>query len=182
MNRYRIPLILQCLVFLIPLNIFMWGDWIIVDLQWAFFRFQSSPYGDSLIPIYKDISYILLGQTSGIHPVLAVVFWVAGGTLLVIGLLSILFAYINERPDFIRKTSIITIFAGIFFGLSAIERFVGGFAIPVGVPVILIIGWWMYREGSGDDAADDEPGDGNDEEISDGNGDKPGDEKAIGPQ
>jgi len=152
----------------------MWGDWIIVDLQWAFFRFQSSPYGDSLIPIYKDISYILLGQTSGIHPVLAVVFWVAGGTLLVIGLLSILFAYINERPDFIRKTSIITIFAGIFFGLSAIERFVGGFAIPVGVPVILIIGWWMYREGSGDDATDNEPGDGNHDE--------PGDEKAIGPQ
>ena len=182
MNRFRIPLILQCLVFLIPLNIFMWGDWIIVDLQWAFFRYQSSPYGDSLIPVYKDINYILLGQTSGIHPVLAVVFWVAGGTLLVIGLFSILYAYLNERPDVIRKTSILTIIAGIFFGLSAIERFFGGFAIPVGVPVILIIGWWMYREGSGDDAADDEPGDGTDEEHGAGNDDKHGDEKAIGPQ
>jgi hypothetical protein len=160
----------------------MWGDWIIVDLQWAFFRYQSSPYGDSLIPVYKDINYILLGQTSGIHPVLAVVFWVAGGTLLVIGLFSILYAYLNERPDVIRKTSILTIIAGIFFGLSAIERFFGGFAIPVGVPVILIIGWWMYREGSGDDAADDEPGDGTDEEHGAGNDDKHGDEKAIGPQ
>ncbi len=170
MNRYRIPLILQCLVFLIPLNIFMWGDWIIVDLQWVFFRYQSSPYGDSFIPVYKDINYILLGQTTGIHPVLAVVFWVAGGTLLVIGLVSILFAYINERPDFIRKTSIFTFLAGIFFGLSAIERFFGGFAIPVGVPVILIISWWMYREGSADDTTDEE------------SGDEPGDENVIRPQ
>ena len=156
MSRYRIPLILQCLVFLIPLNIFMWGDWIIVDLQWAFFRYQSSPYGESLIPIYKDISYILLGQTTGIHPVLATVFWVAGGILLVIGLLGIIFACFNERSDLIRKASIFTILAGIFFGLSAIERFAGGFAIPVGVPIIIFIGWWMYQEKREDDMKDDE--------------------------
>jgi len=156
MNRYRIPLILQCLVFLIPLNIFMWGDWIIVDLQWAFFRYQSSPYGESLIPIYKDINYILLGQTTGIHPILAVMFWVAGGTLLVIGLLGIIFAYLNEQSDLIRKASIFTILAGIFFGLSAIERFAGGFAIPVGIPIVIFIGWWIYREESEEDKTDEE--------------------------
>jgi len=159
MNRYRIPLILQCLVFLIPLNIFMWGDWIIVDLQWAFFRYQSSPYGESLIPIYKDINYILLGQTTGIHPILAVMFWVAGGTLLVIGLLGIIFAYLNEQSDLIRKASIFTILAGIFFGLSAIERFAGGFAIPVGIPIVIFIGWWIYREESEEDKTDEESSD-----------------------
>ncbi|MGA2913172.1 MAG: hypothetical protein ABSE07_06620 [Methanoregula sp.] len=158
MNRFRIPLILQCLVFLIPLNIFMWGDWIIVNLQWAFFRYQSSPYGESLIPIYKDINYILLGQTTGIHPVLAVVFWVAGDVLLIIGLLSIIFAYLNKRPDLVRKASIFTILAGIFFGLSAIERFSGGFAIPVGVPIVIFIGWWMYQGKYEDDKTDEGPG------------------------
>ena len=156
MKRYRIPLILQCLVFLIPLNIFMWGDWIIVDLQWAFFRYQSSPYGESLIPIYKDINYILLGQTTGIHPILAAVFWVAGGIFLAIGLLGIIYAYVNEQSDLIRKASIFTILAGIFFGLSAIERFAGGFAIPVGVPIVIFIGWWMYREESEDKETDEE--------------------------
>ncbi len=159
MNRYRIPLILQCLVFLIPLNIFMWGDWIIVDLQWAFFRYQSSPYGESLIPINKDVNYILLGQITGIHPVLAVVFWVAGGTLLVIGLLGIIFACINERADLIRRASIFTILAGVFFGLSAIERFAGGFAIPVGVPIVIFIGWWMYRGESEENETEDESSD-----------------------
>jgi hypothetical protein len=159
MNRYRIPLILQCLVFLIPLNIFMWGDWMIVDLQWAFFRYQSSPYGESLIPFYKDINYILLGQTTGIHAVLAAVFWMAGGILLVIGLLGIIFAYYNEQSDIIGKASIFTILAGIFFGLSAIERFAGGFAIPVGVPIVIFIGWWMYREESEENETDEEPGD-----------------------
>jgi hypothetical protein len=134
----------------------MWGDWIIVDLQWAFFRYQSSPYGESLIPIYKDINYILLGQTTGIHPILAVMFWVAGGTLLVIGLLGIIFAYLNEQSDLIRKASIFTILAGIFFGLSAIERFAGGFAIPVGIPIVIFIGWWIYREESEEDKTDEE--------------------------
>ena len=37
MTRYKILLILQCLIFLIPLNIYMWGDWLLVNVQWALF-------------------------------------------------------------------------------------------------------------------------------------------------
>jgi hypothetical protein len=159
MINYRNSFILHILVFLIPLNIYMWGDWMIVDLQWAFFRFQSSPYGDSLIPVNKDISYILLGQTTGIHPVLASLFWAAGGILLIVGLLALIFCYLDNRSDLVRKVSFFTIAAGIFFGLSAIERFAGGFAIPVGVPIVLFIGWWMYQKNVEPEETDDEPGD-----------------------
>ncbi len=159
MIKYRNSFILQILVFLIPLNIYMWGDWIIVDLQWAFFRFQSSPYGDSIIPINRDISYILLGQTTGIYPVLSTMFWTAGAALLVVGLLGLIFCYLNERPDLVSRVSLFTILAGIFFGLSAIGRFAGGFAIPIGVPIVIFIGWWLYREKSEPDTIDDKPGD-----------------------
>lgn len=160
MIKYRNSFVLQILVFLIPLNIYMWGDWIIVDLQWAFFRFQSSPYGDSIIPINRDINYILVGQTSGIHPVLATLFWAAGGALLIAGLLVLIFCYLNERSDLAGKVSYFTIAAGIFYGLSAIERFVGGFAIPIGVPIILFIGWWLYQEKYEDVLKRDEPEEG----------------------
>lgn len=97
MNKFRIPLILQCLVFLIPLNIYMWGDWIIVDLQWALFRYQQSPYGNSLIIGNKDINYILLGQTTGMYNILATLFWTTGSILLIIGLLLTILANVDER-------------------------------------------------------------------------------------
>ena len=148
MVKYRIPLIVQCLLFLIPLNIYMWGDWIIVDLQWALFRYQQSPYGNSLIPVYKDISYIVLGQTTGLYNVLSTVFWITGCVLLIIGLFVIILSNIGETVMSLKKASIFTIAAGILFGFSALLRFSGGFAIPVGVPIVLFFGWWMYQEKS----------------------------------
>ena len=63
---------------------------------------------------------------------------------------------------FIRKSSIFTIIGGIFFAFSALLRFYGGFAIPVGVPFVIFIGWWMYKEtfepeGQGESVDDGEP-------------------------
>ena len=49
---------------------------------------------------------------------------------------------------------------GIFLGLSAVCRFNGGFAIPIGVPIILIIGWWMYTAADETDEPENEPEDG----------------------
>ena len=146
MNKNRIALILQTLIFLIPLNIYMWGDWIIVDLQWALFRYQQSPYGNSLIIGNKDINYILLGQTTGMYNILATLFWTTGSILLIIGLLIIILANIDERSTLIKKAAIFTVIGGIFFGFSALLRFYGGFAIPIGVPFVIFIGWWMYKE------------------------------------
>ncbi|HZV46484.1 MAG TPA: hypothetical protein VFG06_03950 [Thermodesulfovibrionales bacterium] len=162
MVKYRLPLILQCLIFLIPLNIYMWGDWIIVDLQWALFRYQQSPFGNSLILGYKDINYIFLGQTMGWYNILSTLFWITGSVLLIIGLLLIIQANIDERLILIKKASIFTIIAGIFFGLSALLRFFGGFAIPVGVPIVMFFGWWMFKEkfepdGTEEDLDDKEP-------------------------
>jgi hypothetical protein len=158
MTRFKIPLILQCLIFLIPLNIYMWGDWLLVNAQWALFRYQQSPYGDSFIPGYKDILYILLGQTTGWYNIAAAVFWTTGAVILLIGLIITIIASTREESEKIRTASYFTMIGGIFLGLSAICRFNGGFAIPVGIPIILIIGWWMYQETDDPDETDDESG------------------------
>jgi hypothetical protein len=146
MVKYKIPLIIQCLIFMIPLNIYMWGDWIIVNLQWVLFRYQQSPFGNIFIPGYRDINYIILEQTTGLYNILSTVFWITGGILLIIGLLLIIQANINERLILVKKASIFTVIAGIVFGLSALLRFFGGFAIPVGVPIVMFVGWWMYQQ------------------------------------
>jgi hypothetical protein len=159
MNRFKLSLIFQCLIFLIPLNIYMWGDWILVNVQWALFRYQQSPYGDSLIVGYKDILYILQGLSTGLYNIAAAVFWTAGVLILLAGLIITLVAYTRKESDKLKTASYFTLAGGIFLGLSALCRFNGGFAIPVGVPIILIIGWWMYREADKPDETENEPED-----------------------
>ena len=163
MNRFKLSLIFQCLIFLIPLNIYMWGDWILVNVQWALFRFQrafiqfqQSGYVDSLILGYKDILYILHGQSTGLYNIAAAVFWTTGVIVLIAGLIITIVAYTRKESEKLKTASYFTLAGGIFLGLSALCRFNGGFAIPVGVPIILIIGWWMCREADKPDEMEDE--------------------------
>jgi hypothetical protein len=146
MVRYKIPLILQCLTLLIPLNIYMWGNWILVNLQWAFFRYQYTAEGSGFFPGNKDVTFVLLGFTSGIHNVLAVYAWAAGSILLLAGVLITVYACLREDAARIRIASFFTIGAGILFGISAVERFFSGFAIPLGLPVLFAIAWITYRQ------------------------------------
>jgi hypothetical protein len=146
MDNKKILLFIQVILLLIPLNVYMWGDWLLVNVQWALFRYQQSPIGSSLILGYKDILYIVQGQTSGSYNILAALFWTIGGVLLLIGLLITLFGWVNERSGFIKTASFFTLGGGVLFLFSALGRFMGGFSIPLGVPIILLIGWWMYQQ------------------------------------
>jgi len=168
MNRFKIPLILQCLIFLIPLNIYMWGNWTLVNAQWALFRYQEAPgVGTSFILGYKDILYIYLGQNTGLYNIAAAGFWTTGAAILLIGLIITIVAYFEEEPYKIKTASYFTLCGGILLGLSAICRFNAGFAIPIGVPIILIIGWWMYRETDEAEEMEDETDDKTDNETDD---------------
>jgi len=160
MNRFKLSLIFQCLIFLIPLNIYMWGDWILVNVQWALFRYQQSPYGNSLIVGYKDMLYILQGLSTGLYTIAAAVLWTTGVIILLAGLITTIVAYAREESDKLKTASYFTLAGGIFLGLSALCRFNGGFAIPIGVPIILIIGWWMYKAADETEDTENEPEDG----------------------
>lgn len=157
MEKYRTSLILQCLIFLIPLNIYMWGDWLLVNVQWALFRFQQSELGNSLILGNKDLLYIYFGQSTGIFNIAAAYLWAIGTIILVIGLIITIYAYIEEKSSVLKKASFFTIGSGIILALSAACRFQGGFSIPIGVPVILIIGWWIYQENRNEEEDETEP-------------------------
>jgi hypothetical protein len=158
MDKYRTSLIFECLIFLIPLNLYMWGDWLLVNVQWALFRFQQSELGNSLILGHKDILYIYSGQSTGLFNIAAAGFWTLGTLLLVSGLIVTIFASRKKESALLKKASFFILAAGIILAFSAICRFKGGFSIPVGVPIILIIGWWIYRENRDDDQQTDEPG------------------------
>jgi hypothetical protein len=156
MDKYRNSLLFQCLIFLIPLNIYMWGDYMLANLQWALFRYQVTEYGNSLILGNKDISYMYLGLNTGLFNVAAASLWAIGTIILFIGLIITIYGYIEEESSLLKSASLLTIGGGITLGLSALCRFNGGFAIPIGVPVILLIGWWIYQENNEDEDDEDD--------------------------
>ncbi|WAC04187.1 MAG: hypothetical protein OS112_06855 [Methanoregula sp.] len=158
MAKYKYLLALQAFIFLIPLNVYMWGDWLLVNVQWALVRYQQSPIGSSIILCYKDIFYILEGRTTGIYNILAASSWTLGSVLLLTGILITLCAWIYERSGLLRTASLFVIGGGIMYCFSALGRFTGGFSIPIGVPIIFITGWLLYHQ---------KPGPEDDEEMSD---------------
>ena len=151
MNKYKISLLLQCLVFLIPINIYVIGDWLGTGVQWALFRYQQTYLGDSLILVTRGITYVLNGTIGGMGGI-SLVLWATGALLFIIALILVILANIKEDPARIKKASIFTLAGGIIFFVSIILQYgvllngQSGFAIPVGIPIILVIGWWMYQE------------------------------------
>ncbi len=162
MNRYRIPLILQCLVFFIPINIYVIGDWLGTGVQWALLRYQQTYLGNSLILVTKDITYVLTGVISG-RSGISYVLWTAGVILFIIATILVILANTGEDSAMVRKASLVTITGALLLTGSVIMQYgifftsQSGFAIPVGIPVILIIGWLMYQEKFEPDATDDVP-------------------------
>jgi hypothetical protein len=159
LTKYRIPLILQCLVFLLPLSIEIIGDWIAVRIRWAFFTFQQTyqvPYsGSSLFPLGREIMVI-----SGGRSLISGIIWAAGGVLFMIAVFLLVYTCIKDTPALVKKASLLTIMGGLLLLVALVVQYgitlqsMAGFAIPIGVPVILIIGWGMYtvEEYESDDA------------------------------
>jgi hypothetical protein len=164
MNRYRIPLVLQCLVFIIPINIYVIGDWLGTGVQWALLRYKQTYLGNSLILVSKDITYVLKGVISG-RSGNSYILWTAGVVLFIIATILVILANTDEDSVMVRKASLVTITGALLLTGSVIMQYgiffssQSGFAIPVGIPVILIIGWWMYQEKFEPDATDNVPDD-----------------------
>ena len=164
MNKYRIPLILQILVFIIPINIYVIGDWLGTGVQWALLRYQQTYLGNSLILVTKDITYVLSGVITG-RSGISYILWAAGVLLFVIATILVILANAEEDPAIVRKASLVTIAGAVLLSGSVIIQYgiflssQSGFAIPVGIPVILIIGWWMYQEKFETTVKDDSPED-----------------------
>lgn len=149
-SRFRLPLIVQCLLTLIPVNIYVVGDWLAVGMQWIFFQYQQSYMGNSLILFTRELDYIRYGWITG-RSALAAEVAMAASFLLLISLIIFIYVGLTESGAQIKAGALSTIGGGCLFLLSDIIQYgilfhgPAGFAIPVGVPAMLVCGWWMYR-------------------------------------
>jgi len=128
----------------------MIGDWLGTGVQWGLFRYIQSIAGNSLIIFTKYITYIANGTLTG-RSALAAGFDVAAAACLIVSLCILAWVYLKRSAAYVRAAAIATIAAGCLFLVADICQYgiffsgPAGFAIPIGVPVILACGWWMYR-------------------------------------
>jgi len=160
-------LIVQCVLFLIPINIFVIGDWLATGVQWVFFRYQQSYLGNSFLFFTKDVSYVQAGIIRGRSAVASEIAVVAT-FLMVLAVFLLLVAYereSNERESgtWIKTAAIISMGAGCLYLIADMIQYgmffqgPAGFTIPIGVPAILVCGWWMYRMKFVDREGSDKP-------------------------
>jgi hypothetical protein len=161
-------LITQALPLIVPMNIYVIGDWLGTGIQWALFRYQQTYLGTSLIPVSNDFRYVLDGIMGGRSGV-SVLIWCAGAVVLVAALLLLIYALSMEPdPRWGTYPPLLSILAGILFICSCIVQYgvllhsQAGFSIPIGAPVVVILGWYLYREQVKKEAAPsdmEDPGD-----------------------
>lgn len=154
MRRLSIPFILPWLVFIVPVNIYIIGDWAAAGIQWALFRYQISSMGSSLICLGNDVNHIYLGLLSP-RTLCSVMVWFLAVAILFIGIILLLNGMWKQKPDPFRNTGKAILIAGILFlGADMIQYGPVLFSkystcIPLGIPVLLVIGYWEFRYAAG---------------------------------
>jgi hypothetical protein len=161
----RIPLLLTLLLFLIPLNIYVIGEWIGTGVQWALFRYQDSAYGTSLITLTRDLEYVISGIITG-KSAISLSLWVAGAILLIVAFIALAALFAENMDEKMHIPGLLVIASGVLLLASCVTQYgpllsgPAGFSVPIGIPLVWVVGWLIYmqRGGEGGDG-DGKPGD-----------------------
>ncbi|OPX67439.1 MAG: hypothetical protein A4E36_01677 [Methanoregulaceae archaeon PtaB.Bin009] len=157
----RLLLVVTFLLFLIPLNIYVIGDWIGTGIQWALFRYQDTSYGTSFITLFREIEYVTSGIIAGKSAV-SISLWVAGAFLLVISLITLAMVIAEEMDEHIQVPGLMVIASGILLLLSCMAQYgpllsgPAGFSIPVGIPLVWAVGWLIFVQNKMEQREDEE--------------------------
>jgi hypothetical protein len=164
-NRTCFRVVLSAVLFLVPLNIYMIGSGIGSGIQWALFRYQQTVYGTTFFTLDMDLGYVITGVISGRSAVSTGV-WLAGVLLLVAVVILVLLAVIQKEDVRVRHAGCLAIIAALAFLAADMLQYglifsgPAGFAIPVGIPLVFVCGWWLIHEADGmeiDDTEETEP-------------------------
>ena len=148
----------------IPINIYVIGNWMGAGVQFALFRVQISTQIAtvwSYISLFRDIQFVAGGFLTG-RTGLGILFWTVSATVLAFATFLYLFQEDIGTPgrDICwvspRRFIGLSVFGStVLFLFSMIAQYgpffhgTSGFAIPVGLPVMLYTGYYFYRGPSG---------------------------------
>lgn len=170
----RTSIIIQFLLFLIPLNIYIIGDWMGSGIQTLFFRYMETNIGNSLIFLNREIYFITSGILTG-KSAFASAIWMIGVALICIATVTVILANVRNDSKFIRSCALLNLGGAILFTLSILIQYgltlngPAGIAIPFGIPVILGVAYYQNKIAAEEMAAADEEMDCGDDEDDENN-------------
>lgn len=138
---------------IIPMTVYAIGDWLGAGVQFPWFSYIISYIvsyqGTSFISAYTNLRYVAFGFLSP-KTAISIVLWEAGTVLLAAATCLLLYEHAKKGTRH-RVPGLLTILAGIAMLASLIQQYgplfhgPAGFAIPVGLPLVFVVGWWVYR-------------------------------------
>ncbi|KAF1075254.1 hypothetical protein [Methanogenium sp. MK-MG] len=140
---------LAALILCVPVSVYVVGSMLGAGVQFPLFRYQETYMGANVITIFHDLQYVLEGTITG-RSALMPVFWTAGVMSGIAGLVSVAVPpriHVLYSP---RRSGICIMGAGLLYLFALIAQYgpsfssSGGFAIPVGVPVLVVAGWLVW--------------------------------------
>jgi hypothetical protein len=147
---YRLPLALQFFLWVIPINIYVIGDWMGSGIQWLVVRYQQTNIGNSLIFLNREIGFVLHGELTGKSAIASVVL-VVGVTLICFATLIMIYAYYREKQQLVKKSAVLNAGGAVLLTLSIIIQYgitlhgPAGFTIPIGILVIFMVAYFQYH-------------------------------------
>ena len=140
---------LAALIFCVPVSVYVIGSMLGAGVHFPLFRYQETYMGANMIPIFRDLQYVLEGTITG-RSALMPVFWAAGVVSGIAGLISVGVPPRMKGLSSPQRGGICIMGAGMFYLVALIAQYgpsfssSGGFAIPVGVPLLLVAGWLVW--------------------------------------
>ena len=157
MRKLSIAFILPWIAFLLPINIYIAGAWMAVGIQWALFRYILSYQGTSIISLGNEIDYIYTGLLLP-KTLFSTFLWLSAAGLLLISICFLLKDFQKQSKNPYKIPGLLILFSGFLFlaadmvqyGLILFSK--NSICIPIGIPVLLLIGFWEYRYATDEDA------------------------------
>jgi len=130
--------------FILPLQVFIIGDYTGIGIQGAVYRFQISGYGTYFFPITREIIFVLNGTLTG-KTALSVLLWVTGSVMLTI---TTFYSFLHVREtaeNYFRYVTYGLVGSCIAFLGSCIAQYGFFFQGPAGISlpagIIAILSW-----------------------------------------
>jgi hypothetical protein len=152
--------LLAALVLLLPLNIYVIGDWIGAGVQFSLFRYQQTYLGSSVISLLSDLGYVFSGTIGG-RSAFSILCWMLAAGILVAGVVLVLGHQRSANPGYLKRSGILFLVGACLAVFSLMIQYgptfsgMSGFAIPVGIPPVAALGWWLYTAGGRENRQDE---------------------------
>jgi hypothetical protein len=158
LKKFKLILLISLII---PLNIYVIGDFLGAGITFPFLKFQITFMGTFFLTFLQELNYVING-TFHHKTAISVLFWTIA---LIIQVAAVLTLYISwNRQNFIllRRAGVFLMTATILYLASIITQYgflfhgPAGTAIPIGLPVLFLIGGWMYMEGQKEEVVEEE--------------------------